>query len=183
MSDWYLGEVRLFAGSFAPDGWHLCDGSTLPVNGNEALFSLIGTTYGGNGATTFGLPDLRGRLPVGQGQGPALTARTIGQTQGASHVQIQPIHMPPHSHLFNAVSSAATSPAVSSGVSLAETKALPGGGSVVHYVPAVPGTNILQMAAGAITSAVGGAQDHINVMPYLALQYIIATTGLYPQRP
>src|SRR6185437_6177161 len=82
MSDWYLGEVRLFAGSYAPDGWHLCDGSTLPVNGNEALFSLIGTTYGGNGATTFGLPDLRGRLPVGQGQGPGLTARTIGQTQG-----------------------------------------------------------------------------------------------------
>jgi microcystin-dependent protein len=183
MSDWYLGEVRLFAGNYAPEGWQVCDGSALQINTYQALYSLIGTTYGGNGTTTFNVPDLRGRLPVGQGQGTGLTARTIGQSLGASQIQIQPANMPSHSHLFNAVNSGGTSLVVSSGVSLAETKTLQGGGgTVAHYVPPAAAASTLTMAAGAVTTATGGGLTHTNVMPYLALQYIIAVTGLYPQR-
>lgn len=183
MSEPFLGEIRLFSGNYAPEGWALCNGASLPISGNEALYSLIGTTYGGDGRTTFKVPDLRGRLPVGQGQGTGLTMRTVAQSGGASTVQLTAEAMPTHSHLVMAGVSSATS-LQPSGASLANTNPLAGSGSVARYVSSgVSGSTVVQMAAGAITTAYGGSGVHNNVMPYMALQYIMALQGLYPQRP
>lgn len=180
MSDPYVGEIRLFAGNFAPVGWHLCDGSVLPVNGNEVLFALIATTYGGNGTTNFALPDLRGRLPVGQGTGTNLTARVIGQTGGQSTVQLASASMPTHTHAFNVVGSAATTLGATPGIGLAQQS----GGAVRYVPPTAAGATVVPMAAGSITYAAGAAgQAHPNVMPCLALQYIICLNGLFPTRP
>jgi microcystin-dependent protein len=176
--DPYVGEIRLFGGNFAPEGWHLCDGSFLPINGNEVLFSLIATTYGGNGTTNFGLPDLRGRLPVGQGTGPNLTPRTIGQTGGQSTVQLTMSNMPVHTHAFNVVGSAATTLQATQDIGLAQ----PTSGAVRYVPPTASGATVVQMAAGSITSAAGGSQAHPNVMPCLAIQYMICLNGLYPTR-
>jgi microcystin-dependent protein len=180
MSEPYLGEIRPFAGNYAPEGWHMCDGSLLPINTYQALYSLIGTAYGGNGQTTFGIPDFRGRLPVGQGQGAGLTNRIIGQTGGTSTVQINDSQMPLHTHNVLAVGGAdATTATISSGAALAKTP-----GQVVRYAvaSATAEAAIHQMAAGAITPS-GGSASHVNLMPYLAIQFIIALQGLYPTRP
>ena len=181
MSDPYLGEIRPFAGNYAPEGWQLCDGSLLSVSTYQALYSLIGTTYGGNGVTTFGIPDLRGRLPVGQGQGTNLTPRTVGQEGGTSTVQLTQAQMPVHTHNFQAASAVGTTNVLSSGGVLAQTPT-----GVNRYVPpsaVTSSTFIHEMASGAITSALGGSGAHANVMPYLAIQFIIALVGVYPTRP
>jgi microcystin-dependent protein len=179
MSEPYLGEIRPFAGNYAPEGWHLCDGSLLSINTFQALYSLIGTTYGGNARTTFGIPDFRGRLPVGQGQGAGLTNRVVGQTGGTSTVQITSAYMPLHTHNFLAVGADATTSVIASGAALAQTP-----GEIVRYAAAsaTSGAAIHQMAAGAITPA-GGSASHANLMPYLAIQFIIALQGVYPTRP
>lgn len=178
--DPYLGEIRLFASNFCPSNWHICDGSKLPVSAYEALFSLIGTTYGGDGRTTFGLPDLRGRVPIGQGPGPNLTPRVVGQSGGSSQVTLVEANMPPHTHTFSVVGSAATTVTISQGAALAQPS-----GNVAHYVPpsASPAPVPLAMSPSAISVAPGGSYPHDNVMPYVAIHYIICVEGLYPQRP
>ena len=106
--DPYIGEIRLFAGNYAPENWAICDGAQVAVNDYQALYALIGTTYGGNGTTSFALPDLRGRVPIGQGQAPNVTARTLGQIGGTEKVSLNVGQLPPHNHQILATSTAAT---------------------------------------------------------------------------
>lgn len=182
--DPFLGEIRMFAGTFAPVNWHLCDGSILPVSTYTGLFSLLGGLYGGDGSTTFGIPDLRGRVPVGQGQGTGLTNRLLGQTDGESSVTVGDADFPAHTHAFNVSNTTATTPILSPGVGLAQP-VVPATGKTVRYAPATatPAPSQQSMQALSITYAAGGGLDHDNLMPYLAVNYIICVLGLYPTRP
>lgn len=180
--DPYVGEIRMFAGNYVPVDWQLCDGTLLQINTYQALFSLLGTVWGGNGVTTFGVPDLRGRLPVGQGAGTGLTPRTLGQTGGASKVAVVEANVPAHSHTINVSTNEGTTAALTAGVGLAKTKTL-AAGKVVRYAPATPTPAKVNLAGTTIQPSSGGGQPHDNCMPYLAVNYIISVNGLYPQRP
>jgi microcystin-dependent protein len=164
MSDPYIGEIRMFAGNFAPVGWAFCAGQMLPISENDALFNLIGTTYGGDGQTTFGLPDLRGRIPLHQGAG-----MTLGGNGGAENVTLTATQLPAHSHPLMA----------STGPGNVNT---PGGNvtaesaGVKIYYADEPTVNL---AAGACSS-VGGSQPHDNFQPYLCINFIVALSGIYP---
>lgn len=179
MSDQYVGEIRLFAGDYAPQGWALCDGTLLSISGNETLFSVLGTTYGGNGSTDFALPDLRGRVPLHQGTGanPTLTPRLIGSPVGTELETIGTTQLPSHTHAFNASSQAATALTIQGNV-LATTPS-----SDLFYTPQSTVNPPLEvnLINGVIGNAGGGAL-HDNRMPYLALNFIIATQGYYPQQ-
>jgi microcystin-dependent protein len=183
MADPVLGEIRPFAGNYAPVGWEICAGQSLSVSAYTALFSLLGTTWGGNGVTTFNLPDLRGRLPVGQGQGTGLTNRVVGQMGGSSTVQVTDGNMPPHTHSFTVSGNEASMNTPATYAMLASPQSQPNG-TMYAYAPAT-GTGITQQQfnAGVVTDAPGGSQPHQNLMPYLAINYIIAVSGTYPQRP
>lgn len=166
----FIGEIRLFAGSYAPNRWALCHGQTMSIQTNQALFSLLGTRYGGNGMTTFHLPDLRGRVPVHRGQGPGLSPRAMGQVGGVEQVTLLASQVPTHTHAVPAADQEATSrTAVGNAVAM-----LPGSG--VGYAAGPPTTAL------AITSVTGNGQQHPNLQPYLALNYIISLFGVYPSR-
>lgn len=171
MSEPFVGEIRMFAGNFAPQGWALCDGQLLAISQNDALFSLFGTIYGGDGRTTFGLPDLRGRVPVHKGQGPGLSNRPIGQKAGAENVTVTVNQLPSHGHPMQATEEPADS-------------ANPGGNLAARsttmdlYINAGQNANL---APTAIT-ATGGSQPHSNLMPYLCVNFIVALFGIYPSR-
>lgn len=177
--DPFVGEIRMFAGAIEPINWHFCDGTALSTQQYPALYSLIGTTYGGSG-TSFNLPDFRGRLPVGQGQGAGLANRTIGQSGGASTVALTTANLPVHSHAFNVSTTAATTPTIASGVGLAAPVS-----PVVRYAPptATPAPSPVSLADAAIAPATGGGQAHDNIMPYLTINFIICVNGLYPMQP
>jgi microcystin-dependent protein len=166
----YVGEIRMFAGNFAPNGWAFCNGSLMPIAENETLFNLIGTTYGGDGQQTFGLPDMRGRLPMHQGSGPGLSSRQMGELGGAETVTLSSAQMPSHSHALRAASSLASLGAPGGAV-LAKTAA----NSFDSSAPTVA------MAANAISPA-GGSQPHSNMAPYCAVNYIISLFGIYPSQ-
>lgn len=172
MSNPYFGEIRLFAGNFAPLGWAFCHGQLLAIAENDALFNLIGTTYGGDGQQTFGLPDLRGRVPLHQGNGPGLSPRAIGQQAGTETVTLTATHLPAHSHSLVATSAPASAAAGPAGGVLATA-------SAKVYGSGAPST---PMAATAIAATSGGGQPHQNMAPFLALNYIISLFGLYPQQ-
>lgn len=179
--DSIVGEIRPFAGNYAPEGWLPCDGRSLSIQEYELLYALIGVAYGGNGTTTFNLPDLRGRLPVGQGQGTGLTNRTLGQTGGASGVTLAQANLPAHSHGFSVSGNQGSTNTPSTGATLAVPQAQTGG---TMYAYATPGTGTAQtFAADTITTSPGNSLPHNNLMPYLAINYIIAVTGLFPNRP
>lgn len=178
--DSYVGEIRMIVTSYAPEGWHLCDGSILPVQGNEALFSLLGATWGGNGSTNFALPDFRGRLPVGQGQAqaPSTGNYILGQqTSGVETVTLQTAELPAHNHSFNVTNQPAT--AITPATNLMFGNAVNGD---AMYVPStlagttspVPGDNTLLPT--------GGGQPHANIMPSFPLSFIICLVGTYPTR-
>lgn len=172
MSDPFVAEIRVMPYNFAPRGWARCDGQLMPIAQNTALFSLLGTTYGGNGTSNFGLPDLRGNFAMGQGQGPGLSDRVLGETAGSAAVTLLPQEMPSHSHaLMAGITPASTSPA---GALMAPTAS--GGGNVYR----APGA-AASMAASAIGTA-GGNQAHENRQPYLALTFCIALQGIFPPR-
>ena len=168
----YLGEIRIFAFNFAPKGWAMCNGQLLAISSNTALFSLLGTYYGGNGQTTFALPDLRGRVPIHQGQGQGLSPYSVGQNGGTESVTLTTQQMPQHNHMANVVSGPqATAPRPSN--------AHPGNatsGSV--YSTANPDSTFNQ----GFVSSQGGSQPHNNVQPYLTVTFCIATQGIYPPR-
>lgn len=170
MSNPYVGEIRLFAGNFAPAGWMLCQGQLLSIAENEVLFQLIGTTYGGDGQSTFALPDLRGRVPVHQGQGPGLSPRTLGETGGTETITLLGGQLPAHTHALHASTAAATGTAPG-GALLAAT-------SVASYDPGAAAT---AMAAGAVGSA-GGTQPHDNMAPTLVVSHIISLFGIFPSQ-
>lgn len=172
MSEPFVGEIRMFAGNFAPRGWAFCDGQLLAVSQNDALFSLLGTIYGGDGRTTFGLPDMRGRIPIhpGTGAGPGLSPRRIGQKAGSENVTLTENQLPVHSH-----TSASTNIANKSNPS---NNVLADSGRNNIYSENTTPANLSSSAS----PSVGGSQSHSNMMPYLCINYIIALFGIYPSR-
>ena len=173
MSEPFVGEVRMFAGNFAPRGWAFCDGQLMSVSQNDALFSLLGTIYGGDGRTTFGLPDLRGRIPIHPGTGPGLSARKLGAKAGAENVTLTTQQLGQHSHTFEAVSTNATASAPTTSSTLAAS---------VGYDLYVPNGSVTAMASQAMAVSGGGGQSHTNVMPFLCVNFIMALVGNYPSR-
>ena len=171
MSEPFVGEIRMFGFGFAPQGWAQCNGQLLAINQNQALFSLLGATYGGDGRTTFALPDLRSRVPAGQGQGPGLSSYAEGQAGGAETVTLTATQMPGHTHPVKASSSPAAS-------DQPEGRAL--ARSASHIYTAKPGTSTV-MNPDMLGDA-GGSQPHDNIQPCLALNFCIALTGIFPSR-
>lgn len=168
MSDPFVAEIRIFAGNFAPRGWAFCDGQLLPISQNTALFSLLGTTYGGDGRVTFGLPDLRARSAIHAGQGPGLSPYRLGETGGEAAVTLASAQIPVHTHTLRGAASSSTgapSAAVAQG---AGAKAYRGASNLV--------------AMGAPLSNAGSSQPHENRQPFLAMFHIIALQGIYPSR-
>ncbi|MGJ4728831.1 phage tail protein [Luteimonas sp. SDU101] len=174
MSEPYIGEIRMFGFGRTPLGWHRCDGSLLPIAEYDVLFALLGTTYGGDGMNTFAVPDLRGRVPVHQGQGPGLPSnRILGERAGTEAVALTPQQMPAHTHSMIATTAAATS--VTPGPTL--LPAAVSGDS--FYVNTVTGNNAVAMSPQMVTAA-GLGQPHENCMPTLTVHYCIAWAGIYP---
>lgn len=170
--DPYIGEIRIFAGSYAPSGWAFCQGQLMPIVQNTALFSIIGTYYGGDGKTTFALPNLQSRAPMHQGAGPGLTARTISETDGVNTVTLLESQIPAHNHVPNCQSDDnETSPV---GGVWAST-----GARGKKLYATTPDTPMNPQAIGVT----GGSQPHNNMQPYLAMNYIIALEGVFPPKP
>ncbi|HEX8129723.1 MAG TPA: phage tail protein [Pyrinomonadaceae bacterium] len=169
MADPFVAEIRIFPFSFAPKGWAFCAGQLLPLSQNTALFSLLGTTYGGDGKSTFALPDLQGRAPMHPGQGPGLSLHDLGETGGAETVTLLESEIPAHSHTLRAVEDDGS-------FFTPVNMYLAAGNSM--YVNANPNTT---MASQALTPA-GGDQPHNNMMPYLTFNFCIALQGVFPPR-
>jgi microcystin-dependent protein len=181
MDDVFVGEIRAVGFGFVPNGWAACDGSLLPINRNTALFSLLGTTYGGDGRTTFALPDLRSRAAVSAGQGPGLGNYALGMKVGVETVTLNPPQMPAHIHNTGAG-------AIINVSSVAGTEGAPRG----NFLGTVPTTQYAEeagtttMAAGMMSGTgapTGGNQPHENRQPYLGMYYVIALIGEFPIRP
>ena len=171
MSEQFVGQIKMFAGNFAPRGFAFCDGQLLAISQNDALFSLFGTIYGGDGRTTFGLPDLRGRLPIHEGQGPGLSPRALGSKSGSEKETITEAQLPSHTHTMQGSSSAANQ-ANPQGRVVAESTTFD------LYQSGAPGAD---MSPDAVTS-VGGGQSHNNLMPFLCIHFIVALFGVFPSR-
>lgn len=169
--DPFIGEVQWFAGNFAPRGWALCDGQLLPIAQNTALFSILGTTYGGDGRTTFALPDVRGRVMIHAGSGPGLTTHRLGERGGTETETLTANQMPSHAHTLRASGGSATAIAPNNNV-------LASPGRTRMYDS---GDANADMDASAITST-GGGQSHNNMQPYNTLNCIIALQGVFPSR-
>lgn len=171
MSNPFVGEIRIFAGNFAPNGWAFCDGRLLAISEQETLFNLIGTTYGGDGQSNFALPDLRGRAPVHQGQGPGLSNYTQGQTGGQETVTVTTQQMPAHGHSFLASTSGGSS-------SNPQNNVIGSPPSVTLFIEDVPA---LALTPQVVTQT-GGSQPHENRMPYITINYIISLFGVFPSQ-
>jgi microcystin-dependent protein len=178
MSEPFLGEIRMFGGNFAPSGWALCNGQLLSISSNAALFSILGTSFGGNGQSTFGLPNLQGRVPIHWGNGAGLSPYTLGQNAGVETVTLTQNQIPTHNHLINSVNGSNANSTKPSGAypgaitsSVTTTK-------VDAYSNATPDS---QMNTAAV-STVGGSQPHPNIQPYLCVTFIIALVGIFPSR-
>jgi microcystin-dependent protein len=164
MAQPYVGEIRMFAGNFAPAGWMFCEGQVLPISENETLFQLIGTTYGGDGQSTFALPDLRGRIPIHQGSG-----FILAETGGAEEITLTVNQVPAHSHAFLASTNVANSSSPAG--------ALPAQSAAADlYIEDTPTANL---GALSVTSA-GGSQPHTNFQPYLCVSFIVSLFGIFP---
>ncbi|MDA8018204.1 MAG: tail fiber protein [Thermoanaerobaculia bacterium] len=174
MSEPFIAEIRIFAGNFAPRSWAFCDGQLLPISNNTALFSLIGTTYGGDGRTTTALPNLQGRAPMHPGRGPGLTARRLGEKVGVETVTLVEAQIPSHSHTARAATSVAPTGTPSNTTALARS----GGGQGYQTNTSA---NLVDLASETLATT-GGGQAHDNIQPYLTLNFIIALQGLFPSR-
>ena len=169
MADPFLGEIRLFGGNFAPLGWAFCSGQLMPISENDALFALVGTTYGGDGQVTFALPDLRGRLPIHQGQGPGLSTYVIGQLAGTENVTLTTSQMPQHTHIASANSGTGTAGTPTNGFWAA---------TAANNYNTTPNTPMNPLA----TSSVGNNVAHENMHPFLVVSFIIALNGIFPSQ-
>ncbi len=177
----FIGQILMFGGNFAPRGWALCDGQLLSISSNSALFSILGTTYGGDGRTSFGLPDLRGRVAMHAGSGPGLTPRTLGSEGGSQSNVLGEGNLPPHSHSVNAVAKCKAD-AGNTNIAANNVWSKDAGVSSATYSNAGADTD---MAAGAINvteSLVGSGQAVNNVQPFQVVNYIIALQGVFPSR-
>ena len=173
MADPFVAEIRIFPFNFAPKGWAFCDGQLLPLSQNTALFSLLGTTYGGNGKSNFSLPNLQGNASMFWGQGPGLSLRDLGEQGGSATVTLLESELPAHTHAFNASGAPADAQQ-------------PNDFSPARVVGATPyrppaGATLIPMAANALATT-GGSQPHNNMMPYLTLSFCIALQGVFPPR-
>jgi len=169
MAQPYIGEIRMFAGNFAPNGWMFCDGQLIPISENDALFNLIGTTYGGDGQDTFGLPNLQSRVPMHMGKGSDGITYTIGETIGVESVTLSTQQMPQHSHSEMASTVAGSDPTPAGNI-----LATSGGGIFLYYEGAV------DAPMAAAVQPVGGSQPHENCQPFLVINYIISLFGIFP---
>ena len=169
MAQPYVGEIRMFAGNFAPAGWMFCEGQLLPISENETLFQLIGTTYGGDGESTFALPDLRGRIPIHMGQGPDGTTYQLAEAAGVEEVTLNTQQIPVHNHAFLASTSAAAATDPTNQV-IAQS-------SQIHIF--TQDVTNRQMNPNSLTP-VGGNQPHTNFQPYLCVDFIISLFGIFP---
>lgn len=169
MAEPYIGQINMFGGNFAPRGYAFCDGQLITITQHTALFTILGTTYGGDGRTTFGLPNLQGRAPMHWGSGPGLTPRRIGQTGGSTTVALNEAEIPPHSHGMKA--------------GVASTSNVPSAMGALGNANVYAGTSDppAPMSAQAI-GATGNGAAHENRQPYLAIDFIIALQGIYPSR-
>lgn len=172
MAQPYVGEIRMFAGNFAPNGWMFCEGQTLPIAENEVLFQLIGTTYGGDGEETFNLPNLASRVPMHMGTGPDGTTYQIGEMAGTEQETLTIQQIPNHTHPLTASTALGAQPNPQDAV-LAQTPA-----SIRPYFEDVPAVN---MSAAAISPA-GGSQPHENTQPFLCINFIISLFGVFPSQ-
>jgi microcystin-dependent protein len=183
MTNPFVAEIRIFTGNFAPKGWAMCDGQLLPISQNTALFALLGTTYGGDGKSTFALPDLQGSAPIQQGQGAGLSLRDLGETGGGDSITLLTSEIPAHAHVMSATITQGTT-SVASGQQLALASASGGGkqssASTVNFYST--NTNSLQPMDPQALAIAGGGQPHNNMMPFLGLNYIIALQGVFPPR-
>lgn len=168
MAEPFIGQITLFGGNFAPRGWAFCSGQLLSISQNTALFSILGTTYGGNGQTTFALPDLRGRVPVHPGQGPGLANRTLGESSGNENVTLQTEQIPAHGHLFRATTTSANSRIPT--------------GRILAAGPNAYGNGADTQLSNNVVRNTGGGQPHNNMQPWLGVNYIIALEGIFPSR-
>ncbi|MGG1518142.1 tail fiber protein [Paenibacillus oryzisoli] len=171
--DPYLGEIRIFAGNYAPSGWAFCDGTVMPVSQNSALYSLIGGLYGGNGTTTFALPNLMGSVPIHQGAGPGLTPRTVGETGGESDVMLLETQIPNHTHTVNAE-------LVPTG--LEPTQAV-WSSTAARRGESIYSTNLDTPMSPMALGVTGSSQPHNNMQPFVAMNFIISLEGNYPPKP
>jgi microcystin-dependent protein len=174
MADPFVAEIRIFPFNFAPKGWAFCDGQLLPLSQNTALFSLLGTTYGGDGKSNFALPDLQGRAPMHPGQGPGLSLHDLGETGGSATVTLIESEIPAHVHSLNGQNSNANL-----NDPVGAVLARPFGGGKLYKTPG--GANLVFQAAQSIAPA-GGDQPHNNLQPYLTLNFCIALQGIFPPR-
>jgi len=173
----FIGEVRIYGFNFAPRDWAFCNGDLLSISQHTALFSLLGTNFGGNGTTTFGLPDFRGgRAPLSAGQGPGLSAYDVGETGGVPTVTLTVKETPQHAHTASASSTPANVSTPSANTAIARSK------GAMAYAPPVS-ASLVQMGRAAVSQAPGGSAPHNNLMPYQVLNYCICINGIYPQRP
>jgi microcystin-dependent protein len=171
MSEMFVAEIRIFPFNFPPKGWAFCDGQLQPISQNTALFSLLGTTYGGDGKSTFALPDMQGNVPMQPGQGPGLSLRDLGEMSGSQSVTLLQSEVPSHSHAMS----------VSSQLGLEDNpqgQEFAMGDGVNMYAPA---NSLVGMSASALAPA-GGSQPHNNMQPYLTLNFCIALQGIFPAR-
>ncbi len=178
MTEPYLGEIRMFGGNFAPRGWVMCDGQLLSIAENDALYNLLGTTYGGDGQNTFGVPDLRGRVPTHQGSKNGQTY-VIGQMTGTESVTLTPNQLPAHVHSFIAVSATGAVGIPTTGTMISDQG--PTGTTIFGYTPYNPANEQIALTAASTTPA-GGNQPHNNMQPYLGVNFILATAGIYPSQ-
>ena len=175
----YVGEIRMFGGNFAPNGWMLCEGQLLPISENETLFILIGTTYGGDGQTTFALPDLRGRLPLHFGQGPDGTTYTLAETGGVEQVTLTTQQIPIHTHAMFCSSGGGQN-------SSNPANAVASVSDISQYndLTVAPNTapNAQLGTPGFSSDGAGGSQPHENLMPYICINFIISLFGIFPSQ-
>jgi len=175
-----LGEIRSVGFNFAPAGWHICDGTLLPISEYDALYALLGTTYGGDGVTTFGLPDLRGRFLVNQGQGPGRSNRTLGQNGGTESVTLTSTQIPQHTHSAMASTSDGTTNVPTNAYLATVLDTTTTTDNMLFYLPdSYSGKTLYPLAAPSIGST-GNSLPHENRMPFLTVSYIIALQGVYP---
>jgi microcystin-dependent protein len=177
MADQFLGEIRIFGGNFAPVGWAFCNGQILSISQNTALFSLLGTQFGGNGTSNFALPNLQGSVPVDQGNGAGLTPRDMGETGGEQDVTLSQATMASHFHQMSGAATSASSVTPGPAMALAQPTA-----AAPVYQTSLPIGSPTTLNAGAVNPS-GGSQPHNNLQPFLVLNFIIALQGIFPARP
>jgi microcystin-dependent protein len=178
MAEPFLAQILMFGGNFAPKGYALCNGQTLAIQQNQALFSLLGTTYGGNGTTTFQLPNLQSNLPQSFGQGPGLSSYSLGQIGGTASVTLNQSTTPAHSHTFNATTTAASSPSIANTL----VPAQPTAANASAYANNSSLPLVLDTMAANACGIAGGSQPHSNLMPSLCITFAIALVGVFPSR-